>query len=350
MRFSELTNSVLTTAGGNFTRAVYALTARFVGSKPMIFFCDGDAFGNDMLRTLEFGSQNSRHITLDQAFPARTHPNIHIAGLFPSVGERLGLPNDLASKRPMANKYVRERIDFMRRYNLVDERDIETWERNKTYELEALSTAYSSMQDGSPIGLGIHLVEYMRLNNIPCKPSPNMDEEMRSFKDGARYRLRSRIEEQIRNQSPVQLVKDKIDELFDQWIKNYTDGVYDEYKEELEDLLRNLDEDVLEQNLLMQYQKDPYREIFSTYDEIGKIFEKVKVDIDWRDEDFISDVEEALEEFNREQIELEHDVEFKDLEEPDEELRDFYDVVEEELGASEADCETVREAVMWRVM
>ena len=149
MKFSALTNSIITTCGGNFTRAVYALAARFAKEKPMVFFCDADAYGNDMLRTLEYGSMNSRHVTLDQAFPPADYPNIYMAGLFPSVAEEMGLPNDIEQKRPLANKHVRDRIEFMQRYDMVDQRDVDTWARDKTYELVGAFVARFKDRHGS---------------------------------------------------------------------------------------------------------------------------------------------------------------------------------------------------------
>lgn len=348
MGFSKLTNCVLTTAGGNFTRAVYALTERFVNLKPMIFFCDGDAYGNDMLRTLEYGSQNSRHITLDQAFPERRYENICLGGLFPSVAERLGIPNDVSSKRPMSNKYVKQRIEFLKKYDLVDDRDLATWERNKTYELEALSTFYAN-QSGDPVGLGIYLTELMRIKEIPCKPQPDADDAHEELRDYAHNRLKNVIDDRIRAQSPVAELKDAIDEYFENLIEHYTDGIYKKYKDDLDEALDDTDKETLEKRLLLQYQHEPTKEIYSVFDEVGKLFKKLSVKTDWHGEELVEALKKSLDDFDAEQFEIETDAEFTPLEDPDEELVPFYDIVEEALGADSNDCKAVEEALRWRL-
>lgn len=348
MGFSALTNSVLTTAGGNFTRAVYALTERFVNDKPMIFFCDGDAYGNDMLRTLEYGSMNSRHITLDQAFPARRYNNIHLGGLFPSVAERLNLPNDVGSKRPMSNKQVKQRIEFLKRYDLVDDRDIETWERNKTYELEAMSTQYTN-HEGEPIGLGIYLLELMRIKEIPCKPQPEPKAAYRKLKQAAHSHLKSVIRERVEAQSPVSVLKDAVDNYFQKLIDHFAEDVYEKYKDDLDEALDNTDPEILINRLHMQYQESPMRETFGVWEEMPELFKKISVKTDWHGEDLVSSLESALDEFDKEQFEIEHEVEVEPLEDIDEELLPFYDVAEEYLGADPDDCKTIEEALRWRL-
>lgn len=361
MGFSELTNSIISTTGGYFTRAVYELANRFHNSKDMIFFADGDAFGNDMLRTLEFGSKASRHLTPDQAFPSSVYPNIHIAGLFPSVAERLAIPNDEEQKRPLNNKHVRRRIDFLKKYNLIDDRDVATWERDKTYELEALSIFFKSQVpniDGeyTPIGLGIYLVEFMRLNNIQCKPQPVDDdmELMNNFEKTARRDLKEQIHDHIRSKAPMESLKEYLEQKFEEIIEKIVTDIYDDHIDKMiDDYVNNLGADDLRDLVQMQYQDEPKRQIYSLREIADDIIDGMNIEVEWNTEELQNKIDKAVAEYMQELPEDLHDIfeayiEFA-MPDPVTNLKDFYDVVLEELGADPDDCKKVREALKWRL-
>ena len=153
-----------------------------------------------MNRGIQYGTINSAH--LPYKFPPSKYKNIYLAGLYPSVAEEIGLPNDAEQKRPLSNRSARTRLEFLERHNLINQKDLDTWRRNKTYELEALSTSFRD-DKGNPIGLGIYLIEYMRLKNIPIKPPlPPDDVLKKQFDEEAKKELYSEIEEEVFGQSP----------------------------------------------------------------------------------------------------------------------------------------------------
>lgn len=348
MGFSKLCNAVITTAGGNFTRAVYVWVGRFINLKPMIFFCDGDPFGNDMLRTLEYGSMNSRHVTLDQAFPEKKNPNMYIAGLFPSVGERIGLPNDVQSKRPMSNKTVADRIDFLRSYELANEKDLATWGRNKTYELEAMSIFYEN-DVGEPVGLAAYLIEGFRINKIPLKPEPT-DEDIGNMRRLLKRSVESKIRERVAASSPVLELKDAIDEYFDALIESRVRVIYEENEEMVDKALEDTDDDDIKDNLNQQYRDNPYREKFNYFELIQEMMEKVSVDIDWDKETLIKTLTDGLDKYAEEaDIEVESEIIVNPVEALEHELENMYDVVERQLGIRPRDAKEMEEALRWRL-
>jgi len=350
--FSKLTNSVLTTTGGNFTRAVYTLTERFHNKKHMTFLCDGDVYGNDMLRALEYGTMASRHLTPDQAFPERLNQNIHIAGLFPSVAERIGLPNDLEMKRPSTNEKVMERLEFMERYGLADIRDIATWRRDQTFELEAISSAFTDPK-GDPIGLPIYLTEFMRIKEIPCKPEPTDDDDklLRAFRREAEESFKADVTVAVGTDSPEydlkRLIEDKIEEIIDR-IK---DEIIDEHLDKLMQKADAVTADQIREALLHQYQDNPYREIFDLQEVVQELTKEFDITVEWDPDNLMQKVEDTLEDYvsDREGDIYTEEIQFQDLPEPEEELRSFYDVVEDKIGAKPEDCEKVREALEWRL-
>jgi len=356
MGFSKLTNTLITTTGGNFTRAVYALANRFHKKKHTMFFVDGDVYGNDMLRTLEYGSMKSRHLTLDQAFPESSHPLIHIAGLFPSVAERLDIPNDLEEKRPLSNPQAKKRMEFLKRYNLIDNRDIATWERNKTFELESLSTNFTNSAD-EPVGLGIYLVEYMRLKGIPCKPQPPEDdmELLDDFGDLAKQHLISEIETKIEENAPIEKLKDMVAEKFNDVIEKIANEIYSNHTDEfIDEYVHRVTANDIREKVAEQYQTSPRREIYSLEEIAAEMINDFDITVEWNTVILEEKIEKAVKSYMdslpKELSEIyEETIEFSDLPEPEEEIRDFYDVVEEELGADLEDCQAVREALEWRL-
>jgi len=360
MGFSKLTNSLITTTGGNFTRAVYCLAERFHEQRNMLFFCDGDAYGNDMLRTLEYGSMAARHLTPDQAFPSSQFGNIYLAGLFPSVAEKLDIQNDVEQKRPMSNPATKRRVEFLKAHGLVDDRDLDTWERDHTYELESLSTKFLSTkldQEGkhAPIGLGIYLVEFMRLKKIPLKPQPPEDDQtlLDDFEQAGLDDFKDEIDDAISKDAPVESLKDLMEKKFREVMDRVSKEIYDENEEEFSTWLREVAPDQIRQKVAEQYQKNPEREIFSLADIAKEMKAKLSIEIEWRAEDLKKVIEKAVKDYaesltTRPEGFHEEDIEFQELPEPEEEIREFYDVVEEELGADPEDCEEVRDALEWR--
>lgn len=356
MGFSRLTNTLITTTGGNFTRAVYALANRFHKKKHMMFFCDGDVYGNDMLRALEYGTKASRHLTPFQAFPSSIHPLIHVAGLFPSVAERLGIPNDMEQKRPMQNPHVKKRIEFLQHYGLIDSRDLATWENNQTFELEALSTEYED-SEGNPIGLGIYLVEYMRLNGISCKPQPPEDNEelLEDFDALAKECLWNDIDEEVTEKAPIEKLKDMIAEKFNSVIEKIAREIYQNHIDEFTDeYVRRVTADEIRQKVAEQYQTNPRREKYDLREIVSEMIDDFDITVEWDTKVLEEKIEEGVKAYMdslpKELSEIyEETIDFFDLPEPEEEIKDFYDVVEEQIGANIEDCEAVREALEWRL-
>lgn len=365
MGFSKYTNSLISTTSGNFTRAVYKLIARFKDSKNIMIFTDGDAYGQDMLRSVQFGTQSSAHLTPDQAFPPEANPNVHFAGLFPSVAERLGLENDMDQKLPMNNPAVRARIDFIKRYNLLDERDIEVWEDNKTYELEAMSGAYIN-EDNDPIGLGIYLIEFMRLKGIPCKITPTEDDYTLSyeFKNKSLTELYSQVydvvDKTVNENENIDLENTKkqlqsVIQPIEGFVSQLKDKIYDELENQVKEHVDEQDPENIRNHLNQQYVDNPKREIFNIREVAEKLFNDLSVEIiapklkEIHDkiqkfcEETSKEVEEAVAKWTHEA-----DLELVDLEEI-EEPQNQYDVVLEEIGADLDDAEKVREALRWRL-
>ena len=359
--YSKLTNSVITTAGGNYTRGVFALAGRFISSMPMIHCCDADAFGIDMMRTTKVGSMNSRHITLDQAFNPAKYPNMHFAGFYPSIGEYMGLPNDLDHKRPKNSKAVMARINFLKKHQLIDHRDEATWDRNKTYEMEALSECALSSRavivDGRethpPIGLLIYLTEYLRYYSIPCKPQPEADDEklMEDFRWRAGLKFTSKLEGAIEENNPRDEIWTKTYELLKPMMQKLKTALIEKYKGALKEALDDSDADIIRDKLLLQYEDNPNREKYNLEPVLEEIFHNFEVEVNWKTDELMKKVKETIEEFAKDNdLETEtEEIEFRPVDEEDRVLRSFYDVINEEIGAKSEDVAMIQEALVWRL-
>jgi len=349
MGFSELTNSCIVTAGGNFNRAIWFLTERYKDSKNLIYLCDGDVYGDDMLRTIEFGTQNSRHLPFK--FPPSKYPNVHLAGLWPSIAERLGLANDVSEKRPLNNKYAKKRLEFLQRYNLVDQRDIETWRRNKTYELEALSTAFKSKDTGEPIGLGIYLVEYMRLKNIPIKPPIPPDEELKKkFDEAAHEELKREIKEAILSDSSIFWVKMAVEEVLNRFVRKIAEQIYSQHKEKLDKALEKVGPSEIKYHILKQFKEDPARKEFDYHAIAHKLKATFNVETEVNDDEIKRILSDAISAYFKPILEEQRwssNVVFKPIHNEDE-RPSIYDIILEKLGARKEDAERIREALEWR--
>lgn len=345
--FSELTNSMIVTVGGNFNRAVWELTKGMKDKKNLLFICDGDAFGDDMLRTIAVGTMNSRH--LDYKFPPNKNPNIHLVGLWPSVGERIGLPNDVEQKRPMNNPHTKKRVEFLKRYDLVDPRDIATWERNQTFELEALSTAYLSTTTRKPIGMAIMLIEYMRIKNIPIKV-PIPDDIKEQFDQAAHDELKSEIEEGLEIGSPKERLLEMVAEYIDGLTSEAATKIYNERVGALEKCLEEVTEKEIIFHINQQFIQDPNRSSYDLRAIAHKLKTPCEINMDWDSEGFVGEIRDNLVEYT-EQLSRDEGWEYKIEFTPihnETHLDDVYDIALNKLGAKPEDCAVIREALEWR--
>jgi len=352
MGFSKLTNSVITTTGGNFTRGVYELTRRFHNDKQMIFYTDGDAFGQDMQRALAVGTMNSRHLTPQNAFPEDRYENVHNAGLFPSVAERIGVPNDVDKKRPMTNPHVRKRVEFLERYGLADWRDLETWNKDLTYELEGMSAHYTSTKDESPVGLGIYLLRLMRLKGIPLKTFPEEGDAdlLRKFGELVKDDFRSDVRTAADGDSPVDRLNNMISKKIETVVRGIVQEVYEEHEDRLQAIIDDTDPETIRNHAAKQYEDNPLRERYSLQEVAYDITQSVDIKVKWNPDELIKVVEEAVDKYVDGLGEDLYDaeVEFEELEDI-EEPRDFYDVAEDFIGADPHDCEELGDALAWRL-
>lgn len=169
-KFPKLTNTLLVTTGGFYTRGIATIIQRFVEDKNVWLWSDGDVYGCYMREVIKLGSMNARH--LDDKI---RHPNVTNAGLFPSVGRELKLPNDIDEKRPMENPESKKRVELLRMVGLP-EVDVKTFKDNYTYELEALNIAFRD-RNNNPIGQALYLSKLMELTDRAIKPIPEWNAE-----------------------------------------------------------------------------------------------------------------------------------------------------------------------------
>jgi len=356
--FSSLTNSIIETTGGNVTRAVSKLINRFGNGetrKNIISFTDGDAYGIDMSRVIMYGSKEAPHLN-------NKYPNLYVAGLYPSVGELLGLPNDENSKRPLNNPIALKRIEFMKRYGLLDDMDYDTWMRNKTYELESLSSFFISktLKDDSgnlqPIGLGAYLVEYMRLMEIPLKPMP--DDKKQLIEDVAissKSKLLAKISYQLNHNIDLNFISEfnkSIKEEIENKLVEITNKIWErEIQDTYDKWIDNLTFDGICSHIKHQYNLRPHMEHYDIYDiikanidinvdakfnKIREKFEEFKVEVD-------AIINEDLEEIEYNTLNLE----LKPLDEIS--FKDQYDIVQSRLGVSKSIMKNIREALRKRL-
>jgi len=341
LNFSELSNSVIVTVGGNFNRAIWELTKRFNGKKNILFLADGDVYGVDMLRTIQAGTESSRH--LDYKFPPVNNPGIYLTGLFPSVGEDLNLPNDKEQKRPSQRPATRKRIAFLERYGLVDERDVATWlEADKTYELESLSTHYRN-NENKPVGLAIYLTEYMRLHNIPAKPPLPPDEELEEqFRKEAKEELKMEIEEKIKYPKSFWTLYYKLnDEQAD-----LKERIFDHLLPAYEEALDKVTAKEIKYHIYKQFERDPSRATYDLKEIAHKLKKRFNIIIEWAMEKLEEAIDELLADW--EERDFETDVKFEPIH--NEERKEFneYDLILQRLGANMEDAEEIRGALKKR--
>jgi len=343
LQMSELTNSVVVTVGGNFNRAIWELVKRFNGTKNIIVIADGDVYGVDMLRTIKVGTESSRH--LDYKFPPGKYPRIFLAGLYPSIAEELGIPNDKESKRPSQRPATRKRIEFLQRHGLVDHRDVVTWlDHDNTYELEALA-AFFKNRKGEPIGLAIYVVEFMRLFNIAVKPPLPPDKELKEqFDEAARVELK----EEIINKISLPKVFWTMYWMFDTSKNELQGDIFEELKDDYEAVLQKVTAKEIKYHIYKQLEEDPTRATYDLRAIAHKLKKEFDISIDWSLGDWKDKFEEFIKEYKKEGPDFETDVVFEPIH--NEERVDFnaYDMVLRQLGADMEDCNKVRAALRKR--
>jgi len=333
LEFSKLTNMAIETTGGNFTRAVDCMVEKFQGKLPLIFFCDADAFGVDMLRTVRFGSESARHLP-------NKFSDVILAGLYPSIGEELGVPNDVGEKRPLQNEHVRRRIDFLQRYNLVDKRDYDSWMRDYTCELEGLSTTFKNTK-GEPIGLALYLIELFRLKGITLKPQPER-KDADEFVDT----LRNEVERAVRNAIDDDFIYE-ITSMVEDALRDRINEIVEEIMSKYEDKIAEIGDvsfDTLRKHALAQYQRNPKRASYSISEIARKLIKRCEVEIEADIDELRRELEDRLpdviENIELRNAELELD-ELDDIPEPE----NFYDTLIRYLKANPDDAEKIREAI-----
>lgn len=341
---SELTNSVILTTGGNFNRAIWAIVDRFKDEKNILFLCDGDAYGVDMLRTIMVGTEASRHLPFK--FPPEENPSIHLTGLYPSIGEEVGLPNDVAAKRPLSNPYVQQRIAFLKRHGLLNDKDLEAFNRNQTFELEALS-AFIKDPEGKPIGSAVYLIEYMRLYSIPLKPPLPPDDVLEEqFLEAALTELIAELEAEVEVNSPRHELYWRIYQLFTELESEILGEILADVYDDFEKTLSKVTAKEIKYHIFQQFKADPTRATYDLRAIAHKLKTKFTVLVDWDDEPLIENIEDQLDEYGG--ATHEHGIEFEPIHNEEEADQNPYDLVLKKLGAKIDDVVKLRRALQNR--
>ena len=350
--FSELTNSVIVTVGGNFNRGIWELTRRFKDSKNMLFFADGDVYGVDMLRTIQVGTENSRH--LKYKFPPATNPKIFPAGLFPSIGKTLGLECDKDQKRPSNRPATVKRINFLAQHGLLDQKDYDAWMKNDlTYELESLSTHFKD-PEGKPLGLAIYLIEYMRLFDIPIKPPIPPDDKLKEeFDKVAEVELLTEIDEATGLGIPAAEIYYMIHDCFDQIRDKIIKDLFEEMLPQFEEVLEKVGAKEIKYHIFKQFEADPTRTTYDLVEIARKLKPMFDLHVHWDGDMIKAKVKEALEEWldaHPEGFTIDRNVQFKEIHNETNYDPTGYDLVLQRLGAKDEDVKKMRQALLTRFM
>ncbi|MEM4534978.1 MAG: hypothetical protein QW764_02920 [Desulfurococcaceae archaeon] len=359
----KLMNAAIVTVGGTFNRAVFRFTSKYADKFPFIFFTDGDVYGAKMQTLITMGSEASRHLDL------RTrNSNIYLAGLYPSVGAALGLPNDVEEKRLSSNAEARKMFEHLMKFGLVDEEDLKTWMSDLTYELEALSPfAFSTKlkdEKGNPmpIGLAIYLTEFIRLKKIPPKPLPKddvIDDFQEELKCTVRRKLYPRIDKRFLDEA-IMMIENELTRIIENFQNEIRDAEFEKHLPEIEKFIEETDVGVLKKHLINQYCKSMEREIYDvgevvdevitearttvTFDE--KLFAEIREDITKAIKELVEKVKPKIQQL-LEKAQVESRVQLEKLE--DIEVCDLYDKILEEIGAKPSDAQKIREALARRL-
>jgi len=337
---SEFTNSIIVTVGGNFSRAIWELASRFKDQKNMIFLADADAYGVDMLRTIQAGTEASRHLAYK--FPPKKYPKIYLAGFYPSIGENLGLANDVEQKRPLQNPFVQQRINFLMSHGLLNQLDYDAWGRDKTYELESLSAGFENNK-GEPIGLGIYLVEYMRLFGIPVKPPMPDDKKLKAeFDEAAREELKREIDEKIAYPKFFWDYYHWLTELKEQLKKDIYEDMLPAYERALDEIGAK----EIKYHIWKQFEEDPKRASYDLAAIAHKIKKQFEIETNWNLDEFEEALVSAKEGYEGPEPIL--DTKFEPIHNEENYNPNGYDLIEKRIGAKEKDIQKIREALLER--
>jgi DNA topoisomerase VI subunit A len=328
-KFSRLTNSLLVTTGGFYTRGISQLIQRFMNDKNVWLWTDGDVWGVYMREVIRLGSMTSRH--LDDKI---RHANVINAGLKPSIARELGLPNDTEEKRPLEKPEARERIALLKRIGFPKE-DIKVFEDNYTFELEALKTAFRDKSGKRQIGQELYLTKLMELMDKDVKPIPDWTSEtlQNRAEDILRTTLYGVLMRKLAFKDELKsVIIDVVEKRVQKIIDAAVNGVLDELKDRL-DLKR---EDIL--HLVYEY----YRADMEgrEYIDLGDIIRKAygikvttkPINVDAIKADLAKTVEEILD-----SLSIKASAETNNIDIPDTEKGDLYRQIYKELAIKPED-------------
>jgi len=358
--FPELANTAIVTVGGAFNRAIFKFAQRFNDVWRLTFLCDGDVYGGKILSTVRYGSDRSRHLNL------RVKDGIHIAGLYPDVCAKLGIPTD-EDQAPSKNKRAAKMLEHLKANKLADPRDLEAWEKDLTYELESLSQAFKSKtltdEKGAPqlIGLGIYLTEFMRLKGIPPKPMPT-DDVKEDFRDSLKIQAKDRLKPYIDTtfiDEAIERIREEIERVFEDFKSEVAEQELRKHEVKIDGYVDKTDVELIKKHLIAQYCKNMRKQKYSVPQVVRKVLE-AEIKLEW-DEQLFQEIKEEIEKAIDELIQKikprierllqnakwESKIELEELK--DIEVCDLYDKILEELGADPKDAEKVRQALKARL-
>jgi len=328
-KFSKLTNSVLVTTGGFYTRGISQLIQRFKDNKNVWLWTDGDVWGVYMREVIRLGSMASRH--LDDKIRST---NVINAGLKPSIAKELGLPNDTEDKRPLESKEARERIELLKKIGFPKE-DLAVFEGNFTYELEALGPLIKDKTGKVQIGQELYLSKLMELMDKNVKPIP--DWTAQTLQDNAEDTLRATLYSVLmRKLAFKDELKNVINEVVEKRVEEITQRIVDEILTELKGRLKLTREDIL--RVVYEYYRQDMegREHMDLGDLIRKAYNvevKLKpISVEVLKEELGKQVDEILD-----SLEIKASAETKKIDIPKTEKGDLYRQIYKEIGAKPED-------------
>jgi hypothetical protein len=328
-KFPRLTNSLLVTTGGFYTRGITQLIQRFQNDKNIWLWTDGDVWGVYMREVVRLGSKTSRH--LDDKIRS---PNVINAGLKPSIAKALGLPNDTEDKRPLASPEARERIELLKEIGFPKE-DLEVFQQNYTYELEALGPAFKDKSGKVQIGQELYLAKLMELLDRDVKPIP--DWTSKDLKSGAEDILRNTLYYALmRKLAFKDELKSVINEVVEKRVEEISNQVIEKSLAELQRRLELSREDIL--HIIYEYYREDMenREHIDLGDIVRKAY-SVKVatkpvDVDKIKQELAEAVKGILD-----SLDIKADVETNSIPVPDTTKNDLYRQIYKELGVKPED-------------
>jgi len=339
-KFPKLTNSLLVTTGGFYTRGIATIIKRFMDYKTIWLWTDADVWGVYMREVIRLGSMNARH--LDDKI---RHPNVINAGLKPAVARELGLPNDIEEKRPLEKPESRKRIELLRMVGFPEE-DLKVFQDNYTFELEALNVAFRD-RDNNPVGQALYLAKLMELLDRPIKPIPDWDAEW--LKEQAKHELERITSNKLRDSITFDTeLKQAISEAVTEKVQELVEEVISQHLEKVQEKL-DLDDDHIKALIYDWYKNHLEKEYIPASVIPKKAFEVnirsvPKETIEAKVKEFKAKLKEIVKEL-LEELKLEVDVVTKDVPKPNTTKRDLYRQVYKELKIRPEDERRMEEAL-----